>query len=99
MAKGDSWSLREFAELHGGKKGKMLKIGKLAGCSFITIKTVDNSCFLAFAKNSSVDNDDEQAVKHAITNKELDVLEGRTQEGKVCFTIVQHVDALEDFDF
>lgn len=99
MAKGDSWSLREFAEIHGGKKGKMLQVGNLPGTDFVTIKTADNSCFLAFARNSSFATGTVQDVKATLRAEQLDVLEGVTSEGKVCFTIVEHNDALEDFDF
>lgn len=98
MAKGDSWSLREFAEIHGGKKGKMLQVGILPNTDFVTIKTADNSCFLAFARNSFA-TDTVQDVKATLKAEQLDVLEGVTKEGKVCFTIVKHNDALEDFDF
>ena len=99
MAQGDSWTLREFAQLHGAKPGKMLKVGKLEGNGFVTIRTQDNSCFLAFARNSSFPNDTVDDVKKTLREQDLDVLEGVTQEGKVCFTIVEHNDALEDFDF
>ena len=38
-------------------------------------------------------------VMKALKEQELDVLEGTTESGKPCFTIVKHSELYEAFDF
>ena len=40
-----------------------------------------------------------QEVMQTLKTKDLDVLEGITEKGNACFTIVNHSDLYEAFDF
>ena len=85
-------TVKEFCMAHGGHAGHMVNISDKFG--FTSLQTVDGTCFLSFAKTMS-----KADVMSALKNKELDVLEGTTESGKPCFTIVEHSDLYEAFDF
>ena len=90
-------TVKEFCEAHGGKPGHMINISDAFG--FTSLQTVDGTCFLSFAKTQFPQNMSKADVMTALRTKELDVLEGTTESGKPCFTIVEHSDLYEAFDF
>ena len=90
-------TVKEFCKAHGGKPGHMVNISDAFG--FTSLQTVDGLCFLSFAKTQFPQNMSKAAVMNALKTKELDVLEGTTEAGKPCFTIVEHSDLYEAFDF
>ena len=90
-------TVKEFCEAHGGKPGHMINISDAFG--FTSLQTVDGTCFLSFAKTQFPQNMSKAAVMNALRTRELDVLEGTTESGKPCFTIVEHSDLYEAFDF
>ena len=90
-------TVREFCMAHGGKPGHMVNISDAFG--FTSLQTVDGTVFLSFAKTQFPQNMSIQEVKRALKTKELDVLEGTTEAGKPCFTIVEHSELYEAFDF
>lgn len=90
-------TVKEFCEAHGGKHGHMINISDAFG--FTSLQTVDGTCFLSFAKTQFPQNMSKEDVMTALKTKELDVLEGTTESGKPCFTIVVHSDLYEAFDF
>ena len=90
-------TVKDFCEAHGGKKGHMINISDKFG--FTSLQTVDGTCFLSFAKTQFPQNMSKTDVMKALRTKELDVLEGTTESGKPCFTIVEHSDLYEAFDF
>ena len=90
-------TVKDFCEAHGGKKGHMVDISDKFG--FTSLRTVDGTCFLAFAKTQFPQNMSKEVVMKTLKTKELDVLEGVTESGKPCFTIVEHSDLYEAFDF
>ena len=90
-------TVKDFCEAHGGKKGHMINISDKFG--FTSLQTVDGTCFLSFAKTQFPQNMSKEAVMKTLKTKELDVLEGVTEGGKPCFTIVEHSDLYEAFDF
>ena len=90
-------TVKEFCEAHGGKPGHMVDLSDSFG--FTSIKTVDGTCFLAFAKTQFSGNLSKEEVKQMLKTKDLDVLEGTSEAGKPCFTIVAHSDLYEAFDF
>ena len=90
-------TVKEFCEAHGGKHGHMINISDAFG--FTSLQTVDGTCFLSFAKTQFPQNMSKADVMTALKTKELDVLEGTTESGKPCFTIVVHSDLYEAFDF
>ena len=90
-------TVKEFCEAHGGKHGHMINISDAFG--FTSLQTVDGTCFLSFAKTQFPQNMSKADVMKALKTKELDVHEGTTESGKPCFTIVDHSDLYEAFDF
>ena len=90
-------TVKEFCEAHGGKHGHMINISDAFG--FTSLQTVDGTCFLSFAKTQFPQNMSKADVMTALKTKELDVLEGTTESGKPCFTIVVHSELYEAFDF
>ena len=90
-------TIKDFCEAHGGKKGHMINISDAFG--FTSLQTVDGTCFLSFAKTQFPQNMSKEVVMKTLKTKELDVLEGVTESGKPCFTIVEHSDLYEAFDF
>ena len=90
-------TIKEFCLAHGGKPGHMVNISDAFG--FTSLQTVDGTCFLSFAKTQFPQNMSKAAVMNALRTRELDVLEGTTESGKPCFTIVEHSDLYEAFDF
>lgn len=90
-------TVKDFCEAHGGKKGHMINISDKFG--FTSLQTVDGTCFLSFAKTQFPQNMSKEVVMKTLKTKELDVLEGVTEGGKPCFTIVEHSDLYEAFDF
>ena len=90
-------TVKEFCMAHGGKPGHMINISDAFG--FTSLQTVDGTCFLSFAKTQFPQNMSKVDVMNALRTKELDVLEGTTESGKPCFTIVEHSDLYEAFDF
>ena len=90
-------TVKEFCMAHGGQPGDMVKISDKFG--FTSLKTVDGTCFLSFAKTQFSQNMSKADVMTALKTKDLDVLEGTTESGKPCFTIVVHSDLYEAFDF
>ena len=90
-------TVKEFCKAHGGQPGHMINISDAFG--FTSLQTVDGLCFLSFAKTQFKQNMSKAEVQNALRNKELDVLEGTTEAGKPCFTIVEHSDLYEAFDF
>ena len=90
-------TVKEFCMAHGGQPGDMVKISDKFG--FTSLKTVDGTCFLSFAKTQFPQNMSKEQVKNVLMHKDLDVLEGTTESGKPCFTIVEHSDLYEAFDF
>ena len=90
-------TVKEFCEAHGGKPGHMINISDAFG--FTSLQTVDGTVFLSFAKTQFPQNMSKKDVMKALKTKELDVLEGTTESGKPCFTIVEHSDLYEAFDF
>ena len=90
-------TVKEFCEAHGGKHGHMINISDAFG--FTSLQTVDGTCFLSFAKTQFPQNMSKADVMTALRTKELDVLEGETLSGKPCFTIVEHSELYEAFDF
>ena len=89
--------VKEFCKAHGGQPCHMINISD-ALC-FRSLQTVDGCCFLSFAKTQFKQDMSMQEVKRTLKTKELDVLEGTTEAGKPCFTIVEHSDLYEAFDF
>ena len=90
-------TVKEFCKAHGGKPGHMVNISDKFG--FTSLQTVDGLCFLSFAKTQFKQDMSKAEVQNALRTKELDVLEGTTEAGKPCFTIVEHSDLYEAFDF
>lgn len=90
-------TVKEFCKAHGGQPGHMINISDAFG--FTSLQTVDGLCFLSFAKTQFKQNMSKAEVQKALRTKELDVLEGTTEAGKPCFTIVEHSDLYEAFDF
>ena len=90
-------TVKEFCMAHGGHPGHMVNISDKF--SFTSLQTVDGTCFLSFAKTQFPQNMSKEVVKNTLKTKELDVLEGVTESGKPCFTIVKHSDLYEAFDF
>lgn len=90
-------TVKEFCQAHGGQPGHMINISNAFG--FTSLQTVDGLCFLSFAKTQFKQNMSKAEVQKALRTKELDVLEGTTEGGKPCFTIVEHSDLYEAFDF
>ena len=90
-------TVKEFCKAHGGQPGHMVNISDAFG--FTSLQTVDGLCFLSFAKTQFKQNMSKAEVQNALRTKELDVLEGTTEAGKPCFTIVEHSDLYEAFDF
>ena len=90
-------TVKDFCEAHGGKKGHMINISDKF--DFTSLQTVDGTCFLSFAKTQFPQNMSKEVVMKTLKTKELDVLEGVTESGKPCFTIVEHSDLYEAFDF
>lgn len=90
-------TVKEFCKAHGGQPGHMINISDAFG--FTSLQTVDGLCFLSFAKTQFKQDMSKAEVQNALRTKELDVLEGTTEAGKPCFTIVEHSDLYEAFDF
>ena len=90
-------TVKEFCMAHGGQPGHVIDISDEFG--FTSLKTVDGTCFLSFAKTQFPQNMSKAEVKKALKTKELDVLVGKTESDKPCFTIVEHSDLYEAFDF
>lgn len=90
-------TVREFCLAHGGKPGHMINISDAFG--FTSLQTVDGTCFLSFAKTQFKQNLSKREAQNLLKTRELDVLEGTTESGKPCFTIVEHSDLYEAFDF
>ena len=90
-------TVKEFCKAHGGQPGHIINISDAFG--FTSLQTVDGTCFLSFAKTQFKQNMSKAEVQNALRTKELDVLEGTTEAGKPCFTIVEHSDLYEAFDF
>lgn len=90
-------TVKEFCKAHGGQPGHMINISDKF--DFTSLQTVDGTCFLSFAKTQFPQNMSKADVMKALRTKELDVLEGETLSGKPCFTIVEHSDLYEAFDF
>lgn len=90
-------TVKEFCMAHGGHPGHVVNISDKFG--FTSLQTVDRTCFLSFAKTQFPQNMSKADVKAALETKDLDVLEGTTDSGKPCFTIVEHSDLYEAFDF
>ena len=86
-----------FCRAHRGNPGHMLNISDAIG--FTNIQTVDGTCFLSFAKTQFKQDMRKQEVMKILKTKDLDVLEGITETGNACFTIVNHSDLYEAFDF
>ena len=90
-------TVKEFCMAHGGQPGHVVNISDAFG--FTSLQTVDGTCFLSFAKTQFPQNMSKADVMTALRTKELDVLEGTTESGKPCFTIVKHSELYEAFDF
>ena len=90
-------TVKEFCMAHGGHPGHVVNISDKFG--FTSLQTVDGTCFLSFAKTQFPQNMSKADVMTALKTKELDVLEGTSEAGKPCFTIVEHKDLYEAFDF
>ena len=90
-------TIKEFCLAHGGKSGHMINISDAFG--FTSLQTVDGTCFLSFAKTQFKQDMSKQEVMQTLKTKDLDVLEGMTEKGNTCFTIVNHSDLYEAFDF
>ena len=90
-------TVKEFCMAHGGQPGHVVNISDKVG--FTSLQTVDGTCFLSFAKTQFPQNMSKADVMKALMTRELDVLEGTTESGKPCFTIVEHSDLYEAFDF
>ena len=90
-------TVKEFCMAHGGQPGHTIDISDKFG--FTSLRTVDGTCFLAFAKTQFPQNMSKTDVMKTLRTRELDVLEGTTESGKPCFTIVEHSDLYEAFDF
>ena len=90
-------TVKEFCMAHGGLPGHVIDISDEFG--FTSLKTVDSTCFLSFAKTQFPQNMSKAEVMNVLKHKDLDVLEGKTESGKSCFTIVEHSDLYEAFDF
>ena len=90
-------TVKEFCMAHGGQPGDMVKISDKFG--FTSLQTVDGICFLSFAKTQFPQDMSKAEVMKALKEQELDVLEGTTESGKPCFTIVKHSELYEAFDF
>ena len=90
-------TVKEFCMAHGGQPGHVVNSSDKFG--FTSLQTVDGTCFLSFAKTQFPQNMSKADVMTALRTKELDVLEGTTESGKPCFTIVEHSDLYEAFDF
>ena len=90
-------TIKDFCRAHGGKPGHMVNISDAFG--FTSLQTVDGTCFLSFAKTQFKQDMSKQEVMQTLKTKDLDVLEGMTETGNTCFTIVNHSDLYEAFDF
>ena len=90
-------TVKEFCMAHGGDAGDVVNISDAFG--FTGLQTVAGTWFLSFAKTQFKQDMSMQEVKRTLKTKELDVLEGTTESGKPCFTIVEHSDLYEAFDF
>ena len=90
-------TVREFCMAHGGYSGHVVNISDKFG--FTSLQTVDGLCFLSFAKTQFPQDMSKADVMEALREQELDVLEGTTESGKPCFTIVKHSELYEAFDF
>ena len=90
-------TVKEFCMANGGQPGHVVNISDKFG--FTSLQTVDGTCFLSFAKTQFPQNMSKKDVMTALRTKELDVLEGETLSGKPCFTIVEHSELYEAFDF
>ena len=90
-------TVKEFCMAHGGYPGHVVNISDAFG--FTSLQTVDGCCFLSFAKTQFPQDMSKADVMDALRKQELDVLEGTTESGKPCFTIVKHSELYEAFDF
>ena len=90
-------TIKDFCRAHGGKPGHMIDISDEFG--FTSLKTVDGTCFLSFAKTQFKQDMNKEEVMQTLKTKDLDVLEGMTENGNACFTIVNHKDLYEALDF
>ena len=90
-------TVKEFCMAHGGQPGHVVNISDKFG--FTSLQTVDGTCFLSFAKTQFPQDMSKADVMNTLKTKELDVLEGTTESGKPCFTIVAHSELYEAFDF
>lgn len=90
-------TVKEFCMAHGGHPGHVVNISDKFG--FTSLQTVDGLCFLSFAKTQFPQDMSKADVMEALKEQELDVLEGTTESGKPCFTIVKHSELYEAFDF
>ena len=90
-------TVKEFCMAHGGQPGHVINISDKFG--FTSLQTVDGLCFLSFAKTQFPQNMSKEEVQKLLKTKELDVLEGTTKNNEPCFTIVEHSDLYEAFDF
>ena len=90
-------TVKDFFFFFCGKKGHMIDIFVKFG--FTSLQTVDGTCFLSFAKTQFKQDMSKQEVMQTLKTKDLDVLEGMTEKGNTCFTIVNHSDLYEAFDF
>ena len=90
-------TIKDFCLAHGGKPGHMVNISDAFG--FTSLQTVDGTCFLSFAKTQFPQDMSKADVMKALREQDLDVLEGTTESGKPCFTIVKHSELYEAFDF
>ena len=90
-------TVKEFCMAHGGYPGHVVNISDKFG--FTSLQTVDGTCFLSFAKTQFSQNMSKAEVQNLLKTRDLDVLEGTTESGKPCFTIVEHSELYEAFDF
>ena len=90
-------TVKAFCMAHGGYPGHVVNISDKFG--FTSLQTVDGLCFLSFAKTQFPQNMSKADVMDALKEQDLDVLEGTTESGKPCFTIVKHSELYEAFDF
>lgn len=90
-------TVKEFCMAHGGHPGHVVNISDKFG--FTSLQTVDGICFLSFAKTQFSQDMSKADVMKTLKEQELDVLEGTTESGKPCFTIVKHSELYEAFDF
>ena len=90
-------TVKEFCEAHGGMPVHIINISD--AFVFTSLQTVDGTCFLSFAKTQFKQDMSKKEVMKTLKTKDLDVLEGMTEKGNTCFTIVNHSDLYEAFDF